>query len=283
VDRDPRDAGTEREAVTEVRRPPPPPSRPPPWWRERWWIWGIVLLLFVGALIAFFALRDTSEETASGRATVPNVVGLREEEAVLRIEDHDLEADLERAASDRPEGTVIDQNPPAGTQLETGDRVVVIVATPRTAVTETETVTKTETVAPETVELPAVVGEDQVSGGGEVDNAGLVANTYPVPSDEVQGTVVAENPDAGTKLPKGSAVRLNVALGSGPRGTSTVPDLSGMEGAEARDRCRRAHFTCRTIESNSTSEGDVGKVLDQQPAAGTQTAQLSQVTLTVGR
>src|SRR5215218_3885540 len=105
---DPRDdrprSRSEREAVTEVRRPPPP------WWRERWWIWGIVLLLFVGALIAFFGFRDRAEETVSGRATVPNVVGLQEDEAVRRIDDRDLEADVERAASERPEGTVIDQN-----------------------------------------------------------------------------------------------------------------------------------------------------------------------------
>jgi eukaryotic-like serine/threonine-protein kinase len=285
VARDPRDAGTEREAVTEVRRPPPPPSRPPPWWRERWWIWGIVLLLFVGALIAFFALGETAEETAADRATVPNVVGLSEDEAVRRVEDQGLEADVEQAASDRPEGTVIDQNPGAGTQLETGDRVVVVVATPRTAVTETETetVTRTETVAPETVEVPDVLDEDQVTAGAEVDDAGLVANTYPVPSSEVQGTVVAENPDPGSELPKGSAVRLNVALGSGPRGTSTVPGLTGMDSAKARDRCRRARFTCRTIERGAASEDDVGKVLDQQPGADTRIAQLSQITLIVGR
>ena len=260
-----------------MRRPPPP------WWRERWWIWGIVLLLFVGALIAFFALRDTAEETASGQARVPNVVGLQEDDAVRRVEDRGLDADVERAESDRPEGTVIDQNPGAGTQLESGDRVVVVVATPRTTVTETETVTKTETVAPETVELPDVVGEDQVTAGAEVDDAGLVANTYPVPSEEVQGTVVAENPDAGTELPKGSAVRLNVALGSGRRGTATVPDLAGMDAAEARDACRRARFTCRTIEREATSDDEVGKVVDQRPGTGVTAAQLSQVTLFVGR
>lgn len=265
----------EREAVTEVRRP----RTPPPWWRERWWIWGIVLLLFVGALIAFFALRDNGEEALPGKKTVPNVIGLREAEAVRRIEDRDLDADVERTASERPEGTVIEQNPGAGTELEAGDRVVVVVS--EAATTVTETVTQTETVAPATVEVPDVVGEDHVSAGAQVDDAGLVANTYAVPSDELRGTVLVQNPDAGTKLPEGSSVRLNVALGPEPRRTLTVPDLTGMKAAEARDRCRRESFTCRTLER--AAPGDVGDVVDQRPGAGTKAAELSQITLFVGR
>jgi beta-lactam-binding protein with PASTA domain len=139
-------------------------------------------------------------------------------------------------------------------------------------------VTKTETVEPETVEVPDVVGEDHVTAGAEVDDAGLVANTYPVPSEEARGTVLAQTPGPGSQLPEGTAVRLNVALGPGARGTFGVPDVTGMAAAEARDRCRRARFTCRTIERDAPSEEEVGEVLDQQPAA-----QLSQMTLFVGR
>ena len=273
------DPGDESERVTEVRRRRPPP----PWWRERWWIWGLVLLLLVGALIAFFALRDTTEEGMSGRATVPNVIGLQEDDAVDRVEAEGLDADVQRVTSTRPEGTVLRQDPNAGTELEEGDRVLVVAAAPPETVTETVTQTQTQTVAPETVDVPDVVGEDHVAAGAEVDEAGLVANTYPVPSEEVRGTVIAQNPDAGSELPEGSPVRLNVALGPGSRGTFSVPDLTGAEEADARDRCRSARFTCRTVDRAASSDDDVGKVLDQSPTAGTQAAQLSQITIFVGR
>jgi serine/threonine-protein kinase len=268
------------EAVTEVRRTSAgPPRPPPPGWRERWWIGGIVLLLLVGGLIAFFVLRDRGNETASGTATVPNVVGLREADAIRRVDDAGLDADVQRTASDRPEGTVIDQNPGAGTRLSGGDRVVVVVAVQATTVTQT--VTKTETAPPEQVAVPDVVGQDHVQAGSEVDAAGLVANTYPVPSDEVQGTVLAQNPDAGTKVVKGSPVRLNVALGAGKRGTATVPDLTGADPATARDRCRKAGFTCLTVQRAARSGEQAGTVVSQRPAAGATLARLTQLTLFV--
>ncbi|MBD0329065.1 MAG: PASTA domain-containing protein [Thermoleophilia bacterium] len=273
--------------VTAVRREEAVREGPPrpPWWRENWWIWGLLLLLFVAALIAFFALRAAADDDdENGTRTVPELIGLQEDDAVSRVEDLDLDADVRETPSEGDEpGTVVDQSPEAGTEVETGTRVLLIVAEEEETETETETQTQTETVAPEAVEVPDVVGLDHVEAGAQVDDAGLVANTFPVPSEEDRGTVVAQNPDPGTELNEGSAVRLNVSLGPGERGSFEVPDVTGLEEAEARDRCRRARFTCLTVDRDAPSEEEVGEVLDQQPAAGTMADQLSQVRLFVGR
>jgi beta-lactam-binding protein with PASTA domain len=266
----------ERTRVMEVQR-----GRPePPWWRERWWIWGLVLLLFVAGLIAFFALRDDDDGEAAGATTVPQLVGLQEEEAIARTEERGLEARVQRAVSDQVSGTVIDQSPDPGIELERGGRVLIVVAAEEE--TQTETVTETETVAPETVEVPDVVGLDHESAGREIDDLGLIANTYPVPSSDTRGTVVAQAPGAGSEVVEGSGVRLNVALGPGGLGTFDVPDFTGLEVRDALERCRR-RFTCRVLERRGPSEEEAGEVLDQEPAAGTSAEQLSQITLFVGR
>jgi beta-lactam-binding protein with PASTA domain len=280
--RDDRDYDSER--VTEVRRGGPPP---PPWWRERWWIWGLVLLLLVGALIAVFVLREQDEdEEATGTGVVPQLVGLPEAEAIGRVEAAGLEAAVQVSISDETVGTVIDQSPEPGTELDEGGRVLIVVAAAEDieteTATETETVIETETVVPETVEVPDVVGLDHEDAGSTVDDAGLIANSYPLASDEPRGTVIAQNPSPGSEVVENSGVRLNVSLGPGELGTFRVPNLTGRDVRDALRECRR-RFTCRVIDRPAPSEDEALEVIGQRPAAGTTAEELRQITLFVGR
>ncbi len=149
--------------------------------------------------------------------------------------------------------------------------------------TETEAATTTVTTAPEQVSVPDAIGQDHVGAGAAVDDVGLVADTFPVPSDEPRGTVVAQNPDPGTELAEGSPVRLNVSLGPASRPTGEIPDVTGPAAADARARCREANFTCLTRETAAPSAEEVGEVVDQEPAAGSPAEVLTQITLFVGR
>jgi eukaryotic-like serine/threonine-protein kinase len=149
--------------------------------------------------------------------------------------------------------------------------------------TATETVATTETVEPQTVEMPDAIGRDYLEAAADVFAVGLVGDTYPVPSDEERGLVVAQNPDAGTEVESGSVVRLNVALGQGERGDRDVPDVTGLELEEAHGLCREAGFTCRTVYRDAPGEEQVGRVLDQRPAFGTVAPELTQMQLFTGR
>jgi beta-lactam-binding protein with PASTA domain len=268
--------------VTEVTRER---RTPPPWWRENWWIWGIVLLLLVGALIAFFALRDAGDEEAADEAVVPAVLGLSEAEARETLEREGLEGEVtDREESEEPEGTVIGQTPGAGTQLPRGAVVeLVLSAGEPEVVTETETVTETEEEPePEMVEVPDVVGTDHVDAGATVDETGLIANSFPVESTEERGTVVGQNPDPGTQLPEGERVRLNVSLGEGEREAAEVPDVTGEDEVEARQILRDAGFTVRTLDRAAPEPGNVGEVILQRPEPRSAPV-LTQVTIYVGR
>jgi eukaryotic-like serine/threonine-protein kinase len=270
------------EAVTEVtevrRRPEGPPGPRPPWWRDNVWFWlallGVVALLVV--LIAILAARD--DKQAAG-ATVPSVVGLRQARAVSVLERAGYDADASRTPSAESRGIVVDQDPEAGTALAPGGTVAIVVSSGPEVVTTVETVTEPA----ETITVPDVVGDDHVEAGATVDGRDLIADSYPVESDETRGTVISQSPAAGTEVAPGTHVRLDVAIGPGERPTAIVPDVTGPDEVEARAAVREAGFTVLTIDRTAPSPEERGEVILQRPAAGTRVPVLTQIRLYVGR
>jgi eukaryotic-like serine/threonine-protein kinase len=276
----------EYERVEEVEEPPPRP----PWWRENWWML-LILLLLVGGILAFFYLRESDVTAEGDQVEVPDVVGLQERDAVERVEDAGLEAVVDRVTAPDPEGEVISQEPGSGVQVDEGQEGFLSVSAgedetaTETVVeteTETDTETETETEEPELAEVPDVVGTDHAEAGAAVEERGLIADSYPVESAEPSGTVVAQNPAAGTQLAEGEHVRLNVALGAGTPGTGRIPDVTGADEQDARETLRDAGFTVRTIDREAPEEENVGEVILQRPEPRTAPG-LTQVTIYVGR
>jgi beta-lactam-binding protein with PASTA domain len=271
--------------VDEVYEEPP---REPSWWRRSLWMWLLLLLLLVlGGLGLIWYLQN--DDGGDDRAVVPAVVGMTEAEAIREIQAASLEAVRNPQENQRPEGEVFAQTPGAGTQLEEGEPVVINVSTgPPSTTTVTTTTTETATVEeppppPSPVAMPDVVGQSQVDGGELLEAEGLVADSYPVPSDEPAGTVISQRPAPGTELKEGDVVRMNVALGPDEREASDIPDLTGSEASEARQRARIEGFTVRTVFRTAPSREEVGEVLTQSPAAGATAPILTQITVFVGR
>jgi eukaryotic-like serine/threonine-protein kinase len=282
-----------REGYAEEIYDEPPPEEPPGWWRRNMWIWLLILLLVVvgGLLLLWFLQRD--DDGGGDRAIVPAVVGMTEAQAVEEINDAGLDPVVNPQESPQPEGEVVSQAPGAGTQLAEGDPVVINVSTGPPSTT-TVTTTETETVtapppppepppAPASVTVPDVVGQDQSDAGDSLESRGIVADSYPVPSQQPAGTVVSQNPAPGAQIPEGQTVRMNVSLGPDERDTAEIPDVTGLEASDARERARSAGFTVRTVYRDAPSEEEVGESLTQSPAAGTTAPLLTQITLFVGR
>jgi eukaryotic-like serine/threonine-protein kinase len=270
------------ETVTEVtevrRRPEGPPGPRPPWRPDGVWFWlalfGAVAVLIV--LIAILAARD-DEQGAS--AQVPSVVGLRQARAVAILERAGYDADASRTASAEPRGIVVDQEPDAGAALAPGGTVAIVVSRGPEVVTTVETVTEPA----ETVTVPDVVGEDHVEAGATVDGRDLIADSFPVESDETRGTVISQSPAPGTEVAPGTHVRLDVAIGPGERPTAIVPDVTGPNEVEARATVREAGFTVRTIDRTAPTPEERGEVILQRPAPGTEAPVLTQIRIYVGR
>lgn len=87
---------------------------------------------------------------------------------------------------------------------------------------------------------------------------------WTVQSDLRPGTVVSQEPDAGTLVPKGSNVTIVVA---GAPGDVTVPDVKGMSLRDARVKLAETALI-PTVNQNSDRDPAEVKVLEQFPDGG---------------
>lgn len=232
---------------------------------------GTVVILLAAVAGALLLGRDDGTGEAIG--VVPAVVGLNEQAAEERLVASGYSTQIVRRPDARPEGTVVAQQPVGGRRMDGG--VVVLVVSG-----EAGSATGTQTTEQEAFALPKVTGMHQILAGAELEQRGLVADSFPVANAEPCGTVLRQEPAAGSRLRPGAHVRLTVSLGPDPLPETQVPGLTGLA-VSARTAAREFGFTVRTIEQRGPA-GKVGLVLRQEPGALSSARELSQITLYVG-
>ncbi len=204
---------------------------------------------------------------------VPDVTGRDEAEAVAALEDAGLTAGSRRVPSGEPAGTVVAQNPRAGERAAKGSKVQINVSA-GAAGTTTSTTTSSGRVT-----VPDVVGLKRRAAVGRLRGAGLEADTKPIPSDEPEGTVVAQFPAAGTQARRGGSIRINVSAG---RAAREVPDVVGDDELTATDRLEEAGFVVEVVRQDTSAPEEDGVVLEQDPLPGDKRKPGTTVTVIVG-
>jgi beta-lactam-binding protein with PASTA domain len=270
--------------------PPPPPPAPPGFvLRDAApWLALLGILAVAGLLVWLFVLRDRNDKGP----LVPAVVGLPQQRAVAELTGKGFNVKIVIGPAKSPRGIVISQIPGGGTRLDPRQTVTLHVSnghpvttatTPTTTATtttgQTTTAASTQTAPVATAPVPDVVGQDAASGAGQVEAAGFVAQTDPVSASGTPGSIVQEDPAAGTDAKVGSVVRLGVAVGSN-RPAVQVPNVVGQKAAAARAALLAKPLTVRTEYKKGPAKS-VGVVLSQSPAGGTAPA-YTQVTIVVG-
>src|SRR5829696_6020233 len=150
------------------------------------WPWLLVLLLLVAAgLTGWFVYQQVRDDIAqAGQVGVPYLIDLRETQAVGQITDAGLVPDVQRKPSaEAEEGFVFEQTPSFGEKVDPGATVQIVVST-----------------GPPQTEIPDVVGETRDDAVAALARANLEAGIHEVFSKEDPGTVVAQDPAAGTKV-----------------------------------------------------------------------------------
>jgi eukaryotic-like serine/threonine-protein kinase len=274
--------------------PPPPPPAPPGFvLRDAWpWLALLGVIAVAGLLVWLFVLRDRNDKGP----LVPAVVGLPQQRAVAELTGKGFNVKIVIAPAKRPRGIVISQIPGGGTRLDPGQTVTLHASNGHPVTTETTTTTtaatttattpqtttasSTQTTPAATAPLPDVVGQDVASGAGQVEAAGFVAQTDPVNASGPPGSIVQEDPAAGSDAKVGSVVRLGVAVGSN-RPAVQVPNVVGQKAASARAALLAKPLTIRTEYKKGPAKS-VGVVLSQSPAAGGTAPAYTQVTIVVG-
>jgi beta-lactam-binding protein with PASTA domain/tRNA A-37 threonylcarbamoyl transferase component Bud32 len=204
--------------------------------------------------------------SGSAPAAVPKVIGDNIDDAVnaLQLAGFVVGTPIQKADETRKEGTVLDQDPPANAQAAKGSTVTLTVSSGK---------------AKETV--PDVTNQPEADAANALGQAGFRTKTVREASATVPtGSVTRTDPPANSQVAKASVVTLYVS--SGPE-QATVPNVVGDGETQARSALESAGFKVSTQIQAVFTDADNGKVLDQNPSAGTQAAKGSTVTITVGK
>ncbi len=213
------------------------------------------------------------------KLTVPDVVGRPQPNAEAAVLGSGLVPMTAQVDSTQPAGIVVSESPPAGTKVAKGAKVRLNISR---GPPPTSPPVPTNPPPGKRVKVPNAVGEDQTAAQKRLQRNGLKSSVSYVASSKPAGTVVSEQPRAGTTVKRGSRVALKISNGPNPKPLKTVPDVTGQDQATATTTLRQAGFVVVTIDEPTNDQTQNGIVVDEQPTPGSRIPQGSQVTIYVG-
>jgi eukaryotic-like serine/threonine-protein kinase len=201
-----------------------------------------------------------------GQVAVPPVAGLGERKATAMLIDKGLVVDrvVRQADEAVSDGRVIKTSPAAGTSVDRGSDVTLVVSS-----------------GPKQVAVPDVVGLTKEEAQQTLGNQGFQFTvTEQGSADADPGTVLSQDPAGGTETEPGSTVAIVVARAIP---MVIVPDLLNTSETEASDTLTAAGLEPRTSLRDVTDPNQDGIVLEQRPTSGTEVQQGAPVRVFVGR
>ncbi|MBI3792924.1 MAG: PASTA domain-containing protein [Gemmatimonadetes bacterium] len=221
-----------------------------------------------GFVLAFLAvwLWIGRGNDATSEAKVPNVVGLKRDQALAELTAAGFTvrpADMQFHPT-APEGTVLQQTPTAGTRVMRGSGVTLAVSAGQRRAS-----------------VPEVVGKSVEGATAALQAAGFdVGDVIEQPAANPRGEVIFSTPSAGTTVVLPASVSLVIASGvAGVR----LPDFSGRSLEDAKAAIAALGLELGVVVVDSASTRAPGTVLQQIPSAGDFVAGGSAISLTVAR
>ncbi len=216
--------------------------------------------------------EQVSVWVSSGKGTVnvPELVGKSESAAAneLGLLGFGVKRETEATEDQNQVGKVLRQSPGEGKAVEAGSTVTIVVGT-----------------AGNTVAVPSVIGSSQDQATATLSGMNLVVSVQEQQSTSPGGTVVDQNPKAGTNVPPGSTVTIYVS--NAPVSNKVrVPAVAGpdLNYSVGQATARLALFQLKAkITYYETADYEPGLVLQQDPVAGTEVDKGSTVELWVSK
>jgi eukaryotic-like serine/threonine-protein kinase len=202
---------------------------------------GTLLVLLIAGGIVAYALTRTE------RVNVPHVIGQQVGQARAQLEGDGFNVSISHIKSCDPVGTVTEQQPPAGSEVDEGSRVVL---------TQSDG---------STITIPPLKNKTADDATKQLEDLNLIAGTPEErPSPNVDpGKVIGTSPEEGTSVDCNSTVTLIVSKGAN---TIDVPNVVGEQRDAAVSQLRDLGLVART-ETRNADEPE-GQVIGQDPAAG---------------
>lgn len=189
---------------------------------------------------------------------VPSVIGRREADATAILTNQRLRVGaIQTRESSEPAGTVIEQHPQPRRPARLNAPVDLVLAIPAT------------------VAVPDLRGRNRQAALAALTDAELLlGETTAREAEGPAGVVTGQSPRAGERVEVGTAVQVWVAVPIRVQ----VPDLRGSTRDASSNVLRARRLVLGSIESRISS-GVPGRIVDQQPAAGTRVEAGTAVTI----
>lgn len=147
--------------------------------------------------------------TPTNTVAVPRVIDQNVDAAKALLESMKLVVETELVDSDKTGGTVVDQDPKEGQEVQPGDTVTLFVS---------------NAPLPTTVKVPPVVGMTRAAAVARLATFSLRATiTYQDTPDYAPNMVIEQNPTAGVEVEKNSSVTILVSREPPSTTTTTAP------------------------------------------------------------
>jgi len=228
----------------------------------KWLPWAMLALM---AILLAFGGYWIYRSAATPKTVIPNLEGKTLTEATGILKERELKIESEESFSSTvEEGKIISQDPEAGIKVEKDTMVKVVVS-------------KGE----ELITIPDVVGLSRDDAIAKLVRIGLeIGEIIEEENDEVPaGAIISQAPEADTEVKKGAVINLVASKGEN---LVQVPDVVGKDADEATSRLKQLDLNVEKKQAYSDTVEE-GKVISQNPEAGTEVKIGSTVTITVSK
>ncbi|MBW3577860.1 MAG: PASTA domain-containing protein [Actinobacteria bacterium] len=212
-----------------------------------WWIVAVVTVAVVAVAVVMWVVLGND-----GAVGVPDLGGLTVEAAQERLSSAGLALGevTEQPSAEQPEGRVVAQDPAAGSDVEPGTAVDLVVSSGRSPVA-----------------VPAVIGLAVEAAQERLSSAGLALGevTEQPSAEQPEGRVVAQDPAAGSDVEPGADVDLVVSTGPEP---IEVPDVVGSGLDEAIAELSSLGLEAEVGAEVFNETVPEGVVVEQEPVPG---------------
>jgi beta-lactam-binding protein with PASTA domain len=240
----------------------PPTVAPPPglaqpeergfFTRNRLIVLGVLLALLLGVLA--FAL------TRPAQVLVPTVIGKSQAQAESILRNAGFDVAVTSVPSDNPRGTVLEEDPTAGSRVDDGSTVTITVSS-----------------GLGTAVMPPVAGLPAKEALKTLRDRGLRVKQRNEFSNSVKrGLAIGTLPSEGQQVDRGTTVTLLVS--EGPK-LVTVPSVVGLQQDIAQSQLREAGLLPDVTQRNS--DAPEGEVISQEPGPGSTVRRHSTVTIAI--
>ena len=204
---------------------------------------GCIVIVLVGRAMGLFRLGGSKQENTemteeTKQVEMIDVTELSVAVAREKLNKLGLSTEVNYVESSAyPADTVIGSDIEAGTMVDKGTVIVLTVSA-----------------GTEGVAVPSVSGKSYEDAKNALEKAGFVVNMTESSSSSVANNVViSQNPESGTKAPKGSAVTIVVSTGA-EDSKIRVPDLTGLTEMDAMVVLQEAGLQLGTVSQISSED-----------------------------